>query len=461
MKRDTSILSAEYGPNDEGILDLAIKQDKYDLVQVLMDIGVPLEKRDSDGKTALRRAAEENNAPVIKLLIKGGADKETLADDNLTPLYAAADEGLVDATRALIDGGANLEFKSSSGRTPLMTSIFTRGGEETSALLIDAGTDLTTKYNGGTALHWAAAKKTVATVEKLIEAGIDVTATNSGGRTALVNTLTQSSNPPVELVDALMVKEALSSREPVGNRNILNLLLYNNMPTHVAKILQVGFSGPSDEYPFSLDENDGSGYGGKAPLEQAVSKKFYDQAFLLLEHEFDVDVVSTRTGDFMYTPLMWAATQADDDDVPRNLELVQKLLDKGAKLDKQMSTGRTPLMLVYGATPNSIEVLLAMLDSLGPDEKSVLDVKNRGGETALRIHTSEAFSNRDRPEYLGKVYPLVLAGASFEGIIEAQKNWVFRRAVEDKLYGVANNIQSGYATLHALFATSDVSSTNF
>ncbi len=456
MKEDSTILAEEYGVDDESILDLAIEQGKHDLVKVLMDIGVPLEKRDSDGKTALRRAAEDNDATFINLLIKGGADKETLAEDGVTPLYAAAAGGHVDATRALIDGGANVDFaKSGNGLTPLVVSIASVK-EETSALLIDAGADLTATLSGIPMLHLAASQKMLSTVRKLMDAGADVTATGAIGKTALVQTILKDSPSYLEIIEALIVKEALPSRDPNGDRNVLNLVLHFNMPSLVGKILEVGFAGPSGDHPFALDEPDADAYGGKAPLELAVLKRYYDQALLLLDHEFDVNVVSSNSGDLRFSPLIWAAKFAHDSSESRNLEVVQKLLAKGARLDQKAASGKTALMQVSGTRANSVNVLMAMINSLGPDQKSLLDIEDSDGKTAVRIYTNLAYINS---QFLVKAYPLVAAGASLHGIPQEQQDYLFAHAVQDELYGVANNLNARYAAIDAVLPTFSVRAT--
>ncbi|MFH2204531.1 MAG: ankyrin repeat domain-containing protein [Elusimicrobiota bacterium] len=86
------------------------------LLDILLANGGDANARTGSGKygdTLLHVAAKNDRPEVIKILLKHGADVDARASYDATPLHHAAMNGKVDAARALLDGGANINAELS------------------------------------------------------------------------------------------------------------------------------------------------------------------------------------------------------------------------------------------------------------------------------------------------------------------------------------------------------------
>ena len=145
-----------------------------------------MNKRDSDGNTALAWAARRGHEAVVRLLLEKGADIKAKDDDRRAVLSAAAERGHEAVVRLLLEKGIDIEVKDNGGRTVLQAAA--RGGHEAVVrLLLENGADIEAKgcYYKMTALHWAAERGHEAVVRLLLEKGADIEAKDNGGRTVL------------------------------------------------------------------------------------------------------------------------------------------------------------------------------------------------------------------------------------------------------------------------------------
>ena len=142
--------------------DAATRGDTSALRQ-LLDQGVPIDARDSTGRTALLAATHANQVEAARMLIAAGADvnaKDAMQDSPY--LYAGA-----------------------------------RGHLEILQLTLAHGADLrSTNRYGGTALIPAAERGHVETVRTLIAAGVEVDHVNRLGWTALLEAILLSDGGP-------------------------------------------------------------------------------------------------------------------------------------------------------------------------------------------------------------------------------------------------------------------------
>jgi ankyrin repeat protein len=216
----------------------AARQNAVDAGRALASRGAKLDLVDPDGATALVIAIINANYDFAAMLLDVGADPNVVDKDAaMGPLYAAADmhrlavghgrpnprpSGALDAvdiTRKLLEKKAdpNAKLKGvimqrqhtagdstlAAGATPLMRAA--KSGEiAIVALLLDGGADpKATLANGNNALMFAAglgwrdgspaapsydqgpAEEAVATIELLLQHGLDINGTNATGDTAL------------------------------------------------------------------------------------------------------------------------------------------------------------------------------------------------------------------------------------------------------------------------------------
>ena len=109
-----------------------------ELVRECLQAGADVDDKDSDGRTALMRAAGVGDADCVRLLIEAGADVEDKDSGGRTALMRAARYNHTDCVRLLIEAGADVDDKDSDGWTALMRAT-EEGDADCVRLLIEAG----------------------------------------------------------------------------------------------------------------------------------------------------------------------------------------------------------------------------------------------------------------------------------------------------------------------------------
>ena len=79
--------------------------------------------RPTGGLSPLLFAAREGCTECVAALLGGGASPDFANPDNVTPLFIAIDNGHMDAAKVLIDAGANVNKWDWWGRTPLFAAV--------------------------------------------------------------------------------------------------------------------------------------------------------------------------------------------------------------------------------------------------------------------------------------------------------------------------------------------------
>jgi ankyrin repeat protein len=177
------------------------------VARALVEAGVDLEARTSEGRTALHDSIEHGAVEIMQLLLDAGAEVDIcsaailgrldrlrrlldadpeLANDRstgLSPLGWASFGNRVDTARELIERGARMD----DGELLCAASV---GHVEVGRLLIEHGARPDDRFpgNGLNALHAAAAMRYThdsrAFVRMLLDAGADVEVRSGDGRTA-------------------------------------------------------------------------------------------------------------------------------------------------------------------------------------------------------------------------------------------------------------------------------------
>ena len=118
---------------NERLIDASMNGRLHRVVEALEE-GADLEARDSNGKTALMRAAFYGKVRVVNKLLQAGADPNARAaerhgdrpgrEDGTTALMQVADGVFIgnhdEVIRALVEGGADVNLHDSHGQTALM-----------------------------------------------------------------------------------------------------------------------------------------------------------------------------------------------------------------------------------------------------------------------------------------------------------------------------------------------------
>lgn len=105
-------------------------------------------------QTPIMWAVAQQHSDVIQTLIKSGADIRARSKNGFTPLHFAARAGGLEPARLLLAAGADVNAAAGDGSTPLLVATV-RGNVPLALLLLDQGADPTADLPGFTALHWA------------------------------------------------------------------------------------------------------------------------------------------------------------------------------------------------------------------------------------------------------------------------------------------------------------------
>lgn len=151
------------------LFDWTWKSDSY-RVQQLLEAGAKPDKfKNSDGETALIRAARNTLDEVasnfsVKNLLKHGADINRQDNCGLTALHLAAINGHNTVTATLISAGADLNIQDNNGATPLWRAA-DRGRKKIASNLLQHGADPYLPNNEGKTPIQAAKNEEIARLE--------------------------------------------------------------------------------------------------------------------------------------------------------------------------------------------------------------------------------------------------------------------------------------------------------
>ncbi|GAA5785158.1 ankyrin repeat domain-containing protein [Chitiniphilus shinanonensis] len=113
-------------------VETAVREDRREVLDVLLHHGADPNIRLSDGGCPLYFAAHLGRVEVVRALLALGADVNNGEIHGETPLLAAIAELNVDVTRLLLDAGADVEARRQDGASPLQVTL-----AESSALPAD------------------------------------------------------------------------------------------------------------------------------------------------------------------------------------------------------------------------------------------------------------------------------------------------------------------------------------
>jgi ankyrin repeat protein len=251
--------------------------------------------------TAERRVCSEQQQKYEQ--IKSSAD--TLQIN--VALGAAADKGCLALARRLLDDGASLASRDREGATPLSRAARSRHTDVVELFLMRGASVNARDLDGSTALFVASEQDSLPIVQSLIAHGSDV---NLPGRSGLT---------PIEAAAYM------------GNESIVRLLLDRGAD------------------PKNTDTT------GKSPICYAVGRGYTDVARVLLDHSVSVNA---RYGNDL-TALMWAAGHEDGAGSSDVADVLELLIERGARLNDQDNRGRTALMIAAAlGHEKAVDVLL-------------------------------------------------------------------------------------------------------
>jgi uncharacterized protein len=363
------------------------------------------------GFTPLHEAAIARNAEMLELMLDAGGDANATFGEGETVLMTAARAGDVDSVRALLaHGGLPDATENWHGQTALMWAAVENHADVVQ-LLLDAGAEVdrastkhdwvkisysegnvpkTRDFGGLTALQFAARQGSIAAVDKLLDAGADASLAEpqyqlTPLQLAIVNghfTLAK------RLIERGVGVDDGSLYLVVDTRNLGSYAQRPNPPEKDGEVTSLDIlealleRGANPDLPYTkgkledgksrLPERTVAGEilvpPGATPLDRAAAASDFAAVETLLAHGANAAVV-TEDGT---TPLMLLAGysrtrgNAPLTDVPKRLELMRKLLEKGADVHA-VHKDSTNNALFFARQRNAAEIV-TLLEQFGARE---------------------------------------------------------------------------------------------
>lgn len=198
-------------------LTMAAENSAVEATALLISRGADLNKRDQIGGTPLIWACGLGGAPTVKLLIDAGADLSVVDVNGLTPLIWAAGIGKPESVKLLLERKPDLDVKDGvTGDTALMRAVRS-GKTESVKMLIEAGAQVGgTNKQGFTPVQMAAMNGNLDKVKLLVEAKADLAGTDANGRTPLDLATRRTDNNGKEIAAYLRSLNAPSASPAPG-----------------------------------------------------------------------------------------------------------------------------------------------------------------------------------------------------------------------------------------------------
>jgi len=378
-------------------LYLACVNGSAPMIAKLLDAGADANSATTEGETALMTVARTGNVDAAKVLLAHGADVNSKEQwRQQTPLMWAVAEAHPEMAQELIAHGADVNARQVTwnwerqvtkeprekwmplgGFTPLLFAA-RQGCVECSRVLVKAGADINAvNPNGFSAILLAIINSHYDAAAFLLDQGADANIADEVGRTPLyaavdMHTLPDSNLPwpselnnqltSLDLIQALLahganVNAQLKKQQPYRSkvdRGADTMLGTGATPllraakagdTEVVKVLLAKGADPKLTTKFGMTPVMAAAGLGTKEEDTTGRKKTETQAIasikLCLDAGADVNAIDNQ-GD---TALHGAAQKGDD-------QVVQFLVDHGAKLDIKDKKGRTPLDAAMGLMGN-------------------------------------------------------------------------------------------------------------
>lgn len=338
-----------------GLLN-AITQGTFDDVRTILNSPKGNTLKDDSPLEAIRLSIMLKRADVLALLLQSGFDVNTRGSDGSTPLMIASVAGNLESVRLLITNGAKPnqfavyggEWNKNEG-TPLNFAVDNKSYDLAKTLLeLGANVNFFNRRSE-TPLMNASKRLDIQMVQLLLEQGADITAKDKDKATALGYAVGSSINKSEAQTERLrLFSILLEEGDNVDTRNVF----WQETPL-------TAVAGQGDTKAFELflkagaDVNATSRYG-KTPLIAAAESGNIEIVKKLLERGAKLEAEMNRPSGFDVpgTALIRAIAE-------HKYNVALELIKAGANVNFENSAGRTPLMLA--AINGNIELTAALI----------------------------------------------------------------------------------------------------
>ena len=350
-----------------------------ELVQTLINIGVNVNTKFSDGLSALWVAAFTNNRDMIDVLAEGKANMNIKDKNGKTVLMWAVENDKKEVANTLITHGANINLMDNKKRTALLSAVIADKPRMVHMLVKNNAQIDLKDSEGNSPLLVAASRGNIGLVKLFLEHGAFLNASDLFGNTPLLISLHKNFDDITEL---LLSKDADLNK--ANNSGETPLIV-------AAKKGHIKFVKVFVEKGATIDAADKN---GDTALILAKRENRHDVVIYLLNKDALIEKRSEQD------ELMAYATLNNYHDIAENL------IQRQISVNRRFSDGLFPL---WYAVRNGNAKMIDMLLAAGAD----LEAKSKDGETVL------LYACAKREEQV--VLTLLNKGANFN-ILDKQKS---------------------------------------
>ena len=331
--------------DDATPLHFACSHGNFETALVLLEHGANVNAQNADGQTPLHRSSQcsiyhyEDDSPrIVQLMLEHGADVNARDKDQETPLHLASYQSKWKTVLALLDHGAEVDARNADGQTPLHQAPHRSASlgdtySPVTQVLLGNGADLNAQDNDqDTPLHSACFHGCFATALALLDHGAERSAPNAYGQTPL-HRASQSlvCHENARVAQLLLERGVDVNARDNDQATPLHFACYNSSLEIVQVLLDHGA------------EADARDVDGRTPLHKVSQDLdiYLDEdsyhgpsiiARLLLEPGVDVNARDEDQATPLHIASNWGLA-----------DLVEVLLDHGARADAEDIWGNTPL----------------------------------------------------------------------------------------------------------------------
>ncbi len=411
--------------------------DGSDIAKLLIKNGASLELKNNTGATPLFLAASNGRISVLNLFIKNGSNVNEIKDSNgRTPLIEAIDENHYEISKILLDAKADANKPEKNGWAPIHFTVNGRGqkhdGSQLIRLLVDHGADINQqKSDGSTALHlavrnnrkkelaeflklnanmnisdndgWtplitAVSKNNSKMVTDLLKAGADINKASNKGWSPLHYTVNGKSqkHDGSDLIKILVSHGANINHQKDNGDTAVHLAVVNNRINELNVLMSL-------KADINIPDKD-----GWTPLISAVYFNDVKSIKSLLRSRAAVNKASNKG----WSPIHYTVN-SEESQKHEGTQLINLLASSQANINSRTDAGYTPLML---AAANGREKEAELLIKLGADlsavnwkssRRSALDyaVSNENYNVADLLRRNNAISGLEEARYPARPAP--------------------------------------------------------
>eukprot|EP00833_Pecoramyces_ruminatium_P013063 jgi/Orpsp1_1/1187095/evm.model.d7180000055344.1 len=262
-------------------LIIACEKGYQDIVRILIENGVDVNKENNNEDTPLIIACEHGNQDIVRILIDNKADVNKENKNGDTPLIIACEKSNQDIVRILIDNEADVNKENKNRDTPLIIAC-KKGNQDIVRTLIDNEADVNKENkNGDTPLIIACEKGNQGIVRILIDNKADVNKENKNGDIPLIVAFKKGHKDIMDIIYGKSNEESI--------KKWIKYCLFLGISNNAIELVQ-SFIKFSNENNIILNLNV-KDKEGKYPLYLAYEKKSIEMAQLLLNYANENNII--------------------------------------------------------------------------------------------------------------------------------------------------------------------------